>query len=246
MVSCTCSLWLKISSRALNLWSCKYSERQETGMPKNEKGKPSLFLLLGHVNSNPAVLQCNKGCWCLNHTPSSFAMAIPQIPSSSTDLLGFHGQLELGLWEKFCFQPSCLFLSLQAWHNRPHSAIIPTSSASPGESLESQHRPSGQQINHCGRNCTSTKCGVCSLLLLSFLLFFFWHKSSVWHKKRIKQNLFVHPFSITNFTFQQWSSKLLYMLLCNASQSIDPKITTDIWWGSWAYQPFLPRGLAGA
>lgn len=161
MVSCTCSLWLKISSRALNLWSCKYSERQERGMPKNEKGKPSLFLLLGHINSNPAVLQNNKGCWCFNCTPSSFAMAIPQIPSSCTDLLGFHGQLELGLWEKICFQPSCRLLSLQAWHNnRLHSAIIPISSASLGESPESQQcqrRPSGQQINHCSQNCTSTK-----------------------------------------------------------------------------------------
>ena len=160
MVSCTCSLWLKISSRALNLWSCKYSERQETGMLKNEKGKPSLFLLLGHVNSNPAMLQRNKGWWCFNCTLSSFAMAIPQIPSSCTDLLGFHGQLELGPWEKICFQPSCLFLSLQAWHNRPHSAIIPTSSASLGESpkfQQCQHRPSGQQINCCSQNCTSTK-----------------------------------------------------------------------------------------
>lgn len=64
MVSCTCSLWLKISSRALNLWSCKYSEKQETCMPKNEKGKPSLFLLLGHVNSTPAALLQNKGRWC--------------------------------------------------------------------------------------------------------------------------------------------------------------------------------------
>jgi len=65
-------------------------------MPKDEKGKPSLFLLLGHVNSNPAVLQRNKGCWCFDSTPSPFAMAVPQIPSSCTDLLGFHGQAGAG------------------------------------------------------------------------------------------------------------------------------------------------------
>lgn len=69
MVSCTCSLWLKISSRALNLWSCKYSEKQETCMPRNEKGKPS-FLLLGHVNSPPAVLHRTRDAG-VHQAPSS-------------------------------------------------------------------------------------------------------------------------------------------------------------------------------
>lgn len=129
-------------------------------------------------------------------------MAIPQIPSSRTDLLGFHGQLELGLWEKICSQPSCLFLSLQAWHNnRPHSAIVPTSSASLGLSPESQQWQHSRWTSRVETPWVQNKDLVpyWSYCFSCFLFFSSWHKSSVWHKMRIELKPFVLS-SRTNFT----------------------------------------------
>lgn len=150
MVSCTCSLWLEISSRALNLWSCKYSKKQETGTPKNEKGKP-FFLLLGPVNSTPA-----RGNTTRDAGVSAAHLRLRYGNSSNTVISHRLHLASVCSWSwasgEIRSQPSCLSVSAGlAQHHDSHQPCIPGDvscvPAAPAQTLRAAHQPLGSKLH---------------------------------------------------------------------------------------------------
>lgn len=119
MVSCTCSLWLEISSRALNLWSRKYSKKQETGKPKS--GKESLLSFCSQV---PLTLTLLCGNATRDAGVSAARLRLGYGSASGTATSHSRRLAGAGSWSwasaGLCWQPSCLCASA-GLAQHPHS-----------------------------------------------------------------------------------------------------------------------------